>query len=177
MAEKTKSTSKLFAGLSMVQRVQAARNELAAFCEASPTVSDDALMFKLKDIAAVTNPIAKLTRMIFYNKRLTEDEFYERHRKYKESIGKTSSQINTDKGNLKKTIFAPRLTIKQFERIMTLLNYDITDTTFQITDRNTGRSEEYRLSDIHNIARELNSDEVPLEHRSVSFYGDDDEDD
>lgn len=171
--------SRLFPGLSMVQRVQAMKSELGAMCSAVPEVPDEALMFKLRDIAAVTNPIAKLLRMIFYQKRLTEEEFYERHRKYKETIGKTSGQINTDKGNLKKTIFAPRLTIKQFERIITMLNYDITDTTFEITDRNTGRSEEFKLSDVNqyvsNCAEDDDTDS--LFGRKASCFDDDDDDD
>lgn len=146
--------SKLFKGMTMIQRVQALKSELSAICEATPTVPDEALMFQLKHISEVNNPIAKLTRMIFYHLRLTEEEFYERHRLHKEAIGKSPGQINTDKGNLKKTVMAPRITIKQFERLMTMLNYDITDMTFEITDRNTGRSAEYKLSDVNKYIKD-----------------------
>lgn len=150
-------------GMSIQQMLRQSKSGIAAICETAPKVPDDALMFQLKDIAAVQNPIAKLTRMIIYRMRLTEDMFYERHRKYKESIGKTPSQINTDKGNLKKTIMTPRITIKQFESIMSVLNYDIDDMVFVIKDRDNGKVEEFSLSDL---------DKIGAPRRSKSFTDD-----
>lgn len=151
-------------GMSIQQMLRQSKSGIAAICETAPKVPDDALMFQLKDIAAVQNPIAKLTRMIIYRMRLTEDMFYERHRKYKESIGKTPSQINTDKGNLKKTIMTPRITIKQFESIMSVLNYDIDDMVFVIKDRDNGKVEEFSLSDL---------DKIGAPRASRSFVNDD----
>lgn len=134
---------------SMYQRLQAMSVAISGICEAVPSVPDEDLLFQKKDIAAVSNPIAKLFRMIIYNKRMTESEFFERHRRYKESIGKTLAQINTDKGNLKKTIWMPRLTIQQFEATMSILNYDLVDMVFSLSDRTTGEVKEYRLSDVY----------------------------
>lgn len=143
---------------SMFQRLQAMSSDISGICKSVPTIPDEALLFQKKDIAAVSNPIAKLFRMIIYSKRMTADEFFERHHRYKESIGKTLAQINTDKGNLKKTIWMPRLTIQQFEATMSILDYELSDMVFSLTDRTTGEVVEYRLSEVHQYGSNQDDD-------------------
>lgn len=102
--------------------------------------------FTEDDILSTVNPIARILRMFFVSNQITEEEFFDKHRQYGESIGLTPTTINTDKHNKKKELFRDRVTVSAFEKIIDILGYRITDITFHIQDPKTGKVTEYRTS-------------------------------
>lgn len=112
-------------------------------------------LFSVSDVLNTINPIAKLLRLLFVNKRITDQEFHDAHRAYCEEGGLSSTDINTDRNNQRKSLLKPRMTVDQFEKILQILGLRITDISFDVFDPTTGRTEEYRLSKIKEMCEEL----------------------
>lgn len=105
-------------------------------------------IFSVHDIAKTVNPIARLIRTIFVDKKITKEEFAEQHHRFLAMEGKFSRDRNTDRNNLYKALDKPCMTVKIFERILTFLGFRIIDISYTILDTKTGEVKEYRTSEI-----------------------------
>jgi hypothetical protein len=104
-------------------------------------------IFYPEDIATVINPIAKLIRMIFVDKGITEEELKERYNRYYAKQGWHPRAVSTPMHNNLKTIRKTKVTISAFEQVIAALNFHITDIAFTLRDPETGEETTYKYSD------------------------------
>lgn len=116
------------------------------------------LRFLQNDIFKTNNPIARLCRFIFVDKQITDVELYEAHDRNGRALQKIPRDINTDKGNLKKALEKPRMTVGQLEKILTILGFQIVDLAYTLKNPTTGEISTYSLSKITDFLEESQQD-------------------
>lgn len=114
--------------------------------------------FTKNDIFKTNNPIARLCRFIFVDKQITDIELYEAHDRNGRALQKIPRDINTDKGNLKKALEKPRMTVGQLEKILTILGFQIVDLAYTLKNPTTGEVSTYSLSKISDFLEESHQD-------------------
>lgn len=117
-------------------------------------VKSGKLIFRVSDILKTVNPIAKLLRMIFVDRRITDDQLNAAHFEFERREGKLSRDINTSRNNAKKMLAKDRVTVQQFEKMLTILNLRIVDMGYTLQDLETGEVKEYKISDIEKFLAE-----------------------
>ena len=105
-------------------------------------------IYNFRNILQTINPIAKLLRMIFVDRDVTNEELDAYHELAEKSKGKYPRDINTDRNNMKKALVRERMSVQQFEKILTILDLLILDMSYTLQDLRTGEIREYKLSDI-----------------------------
>jgi len=93
-------------------------------------------------------PIAKLLRYIIADKNITDEEFKAKFAEFATRIKMDPSKINTDRCNLKKAMCEKNVSLKQFERLFTILGLGIVDIQYTLQDNETGETKVYALSDV-----------------------------
>ena len=106
-------------------------------------------LYNFRNILQTMNPVAKLLRMIFVDREVTNEELDAYHEYAEKSKGKYPRDINTDRNNMKKALVRERMSVQQFEKILTILDLSILDMSYTLQDLRTGEIREYKLSDIH----------------------------
>lgn len=125
-------------------------------------------VFEGKELTETSNPIARLLRLIFLDKNITEKMLHDAHFESERATGKLLRDINTSRNNMLKALSKERMTVQQFERILDVLKLRILDLSYTIQDVNTGEIKTYSLSDVpkylqeHNIAQ---SDHVHVDNK------------
>jgi hypothetical protein len=102
-------------------------------------------------------PIAKLIRYVFYKLQITDEEYKEKFQQYSEALLEEPSKIHTNRRNLLDALKAKTLTIKQFEKALTVMQFSITDIQYTIRSNETGETYTFALSDIN---KEIENDKV-----------------
>lgn len=121
-------------------------------------------VFEVKDLIETSNPIARLLRLIFLDKNITDKMLNEAHGESERATGKLLRDINTSRNNMLKALSKERMTVQQFERILDVLKLRILDLSYTIQDVNTGEIKMYSLSDVptylkeHDLIVEENTD-------------------
>lgn len=108
-------------------------------------------IYNYRNIFQTMNPIAKLLRMLFVDRELTDEELDAYHEYSERRKGKYPRDINTDRNNMKKALFRERMSVQQFEKILTILDLSILDMSYTLQDLRTGEIREYKLSDIQDF--------------------------
>lgn len=111
-------------------------------------------LFKILDIIKTINPMAKLVRMIFIDKGITDDEFKTLHHDYEISNGRLYREIGTIHNNLRRTLLKPTLTVESFEKTLPILGWKIVDMGYTLQDTRTGEIKEYKISDLRKFIEE-----------------------
>lgn len=111
-------------------------------------------LFKILDIIDTINPMAKLVRMIFIDKGITDDEFKTMHHDYEISNGRLYREIGTIHNNLRRTLQKRTLTVESFEKTLPILGWKIVDMGYTLQDTRTGEVKEYKISDLRKFIEE-----------------------
>lgn len=153
MSEETSSLKHSFLQRSVqrIQRVKANITPIIQIKKGNPFFTKD-------DIFKTNNPIARLCRFIFVDKQITDVELYEAHDRNGRALQKIPRDINTDKGNLKKALEKPRMTVNQLEKILTILGFQIVDLAYTLKNPTTGEISTYSLTKIAEFLEESQQD-------------------
>ena len=108
-------------------------------------------IYNYRNIFQTMNPVAKLLRMIFVDREITDEELDAYHEYSERRKGKYPRDINTDRNNMKKALIRERMSVQQFEKILTILDLSILDMSYTLQDLRTGEIREYKLSDIQDF--------------------------
>jgi len=107
-------------------------------------------LYSKSDLCGITNPIAKLTRMICIRFNVTEEQFHSEHLRFKSQQGKSSWKISQDYGNWNKCLESPRMTVNKLEELIQVLGYDITNYSLTVRNNRTGEEEVFNSNDVVN---------------------------
>jgi len=128
-------------------------------------------LYDKSDLYGITNPIAKLTRMICIRFGVTEEQFHNEHMQFKRDQGKSSFKIAQDYGNWNKCLQSPRMTVNKLEELIQVLGYEITNYSLTVKNNKTGEEVVFNSSEIFDY---LESKEERIK-RIKSLKTDDDE--
>lgn len=134
--------------LDMRKELEQRLAEEASAVRASLLVHDGKPIFRPESLLETVNPIARLVRLIFLDQNITEEYFREVHSEIERAEGKLPKDVNTIRNNLLKALSKERMSVPQFERILTILGFNILDITYALLDSRTGEVRSYSLSDI-----------------------------
>ena len=130
-------------------------------------------LYKISDICRTINPVAKILRMIFVDRNVTYEELFSKHKRKCELEGMIPRQLNTNKGNIKKVLVKNRMSMKQFEKLLLILDLKIENVSFTIKDSKTGTLKTYSLSDTAKYSNKSNENIV---FNGIFLDDEDDED-
>lgn len=107
------------------------------------------LMFEIDDIKSVRDHLVKLMRIIFYKRKITQDDFVEKHTAYFNRTNLPPFFLNHDKNNLRRTLNDPeKLTFKRMLHVLANILYlDIIRVSITVKDPTTGDEVTYSSDD------------------------------